>query len=108
MRSKVVLPAPFGPSRPNTPGPARRSTPATAVADPKRRVRPLISTFIVLVWFMAYRLPGVVVPRRHTTSVAPRCYHRGSRLRRRPGVIPGYDHEGGMGWRPQPPNLGTC
>jgi signal transduction histidine kinase len=43
IRSSEVLPAPFGPSRPNTPGPSCRSTPATAVTEPKRRVRPVIS-----------------------------------------------------------------
>src|SRR5258707_7661512 len=107
MRRRVVLPAPFGPSRPNTPGPARRSTPATAVADPKRRVRPGISTFIGLFWFIAYRLPGVFVSRRHTRAADPGWYHRGSRPRRRPGVIPRYDHEGGVGSRSRRPDLGT-
>ena len=46
MRSSVVLPAPFGPSRPNTPGPACRLTPATAWLRPNRLVRSMISTFI--------------------------------------------------------------
>jgi hypothetical protein len=50
----------------------------------------------VLFWFMASRLPGVFVPRRHTTAADPGCYHRGSRPQRRPGMIPGYDHAGGM------------
>ena len=47
IRSSEVLPAPLGPSNPNTPGPARRSTPATAVVRPNRRVRPVISTFMI-------------------------------------------------------------
>ena len=46
IRSSVVLPAPFGPSSPNTPAPASRLTPATARVRPNRRVRSLISTFM--------------------------------------------------------------
>ena len=41
MRTAVVLPAPFGPSRPNTvPMRTWRSTPASAVVSPKRLTRP--------------------------------------------------------------------
>ena len=46
IRSSVVLPAPFGPSSPNTPAPASRLTPSTARVRPNRRVRSLISTFM--------------------------------------------------------------
>ena len=46
IRSSEVFPAPFGPSRPNTPGPACRSTPATAWVRPNRRVSSVISTFM--------------------------------------------------------------
>ena len=93
IRSSEVLPAPFGPSRPNTPGPARRSTPATAVTEPKRRVRPVISTFIAL-----------LLVRGRLKAARRRCpgssYHgarsavlpRGQLARARSGVIPGYDH----------------
>ena len=34
VRSRVVLPAPFGPSSPKTPGPTARSTPARASVRP--------------------------------------------------------------------------
>src|SRR5579875_3628287 len=50
IRSSEVLPAPFGPSRPNTPGPTSRLTPATAWLRPKRRVRSVISIFMVPSW----------------------------------------------------------
>jgi len=41
-RTRVVLPAPFGPSRPNTaPSGTARSTPASATVAPKRLVTPL-------------------------------------------------------------------
>ena len=46
IRSSEVLPAPFGPSSPNTPAPASRVTPATAWVRPNRRVRSVISTFM--------------------------------------------------------------
>ena len=46
IRSKVVLPAPFGPRSPITPGPARSSTSLTATVRPKRRVSSLSSMFI--------------------------------------------------------------
>ena len=47
IRSSEVLPAPLGPSSPNTPGPARRSTSATAMVRPNERLRPVISTFMI-------------------------------------------------------------
>src|SRR5258707_6403204 len=41
MRTSVVLPAPFGPRRPNTmPSATSRSTPARAVVDPNRLTTP--------------------------------------------------------------------
>ena len=101
MRSRVVLPAPFGPRRPNTPAPARRSTPATAVADPNRRMRPVISTLSMPRYVARLRPCPVVIP----TEPSSGCYQRGWS---RGEVIPGYDHRGGMGWRLRPPNLGAC
>ena len=47
IRSSVVLPAPFGPSSPNTPGPVCRLTPATAWVRPNRLVSSVISTFMM-------------------------------------------------------------
>ena len=46
IRSSVVLPAPFGPSSPNTPGPVSSVTPATAWVRPNRLVTSPISTFM--------------------------------------------------------------
>ena len=46
IRSSVVLPALFGPSRQKTPGPVCKVTPATAWARPNRLVTSLISTFM--------------------------------------------------------------
>ena len=77
IRSSDVLPAPFGPSSPNTPGPVCRSTPATASVRPNRRVKPVISMFI-----MPPTLPGPARPRRHTTGPDPRSYPGGSRAAR--------------------------
>src|SRR5687768_305182 len=39
MRSVVVLPAPFGPRKPVTPGPSSKDRPDTAVTAPNRLVR---------------------------------------------------------------------
>src|SRR6478609_5534416 len=45
MRTSVVLPAPFGPSRPKTmPSGTSRSTPARAVVDPNRLTTPATRT----------------------------------------------------------------
>src|SRR5579862_1719046 len=46
MRRSEVLPAPFGPSRPKTPGPASRLTPSTALFLPNDRVTFVSSIFI--------------------------------------------------------------
>ena len=49
MRTAVVFPAPFGPSRPRTvPVRTARSTPARAVVSPKR----LTSPSAQIAWFM--------------------------------------------------------
>ena len=48
IRSSDVLPAPFGPSSPNTPGPASRFTPATARVRPNFRVSSVSSTFMLV------------------------------------------------------------
>ncbi len=48
IRSSDVLPAPFGPSSPKTPGPVSRLTPATAWCRPNWRVTSFISTFMTV------------------------------------------------------------
>jgi hypothetical protein len=60
----VVLPAPFGPSRPKTLPPGMvRSTPSTAVVAPKRLVRPRATTApaVPVVGVLAAGVPAVVL-----------------------------------------------
>ena len=54
MRMSVVLPAPFAPIRPQTPGVSVRLTESTAVFLPKRFVRFCSSIFISKPLFQTY------------------------------------------------------
>jgi hypothetical protein len=71
----VVLPAPFGPSRPRTlPSATVRSTPASAVVAPKRFTSP--STTIASVMPARYA-PAPTVPTDYAEGATP-CPGRGS------------------------------
>jgi hypothetical protein len=65
----VVLPAPFGPTKPNIwPGATEKDTPSSAVMSPKRRVRPESSSTLSVV---ASGRPGKgAVDRTPTVPVA--------------------------------------
>ena len=89
MRTRVVLPAPFRPRRPNTiPSGTSRSTPANAVVEPNRFTRPLTRTaggvtrrscgFVLRREEIAHREPPVRAP--GCASITPPS--TGSALRR--------------------------
>src|SRR5690606_2899595 len=69
MRTTVVLPAPLGPSNPNTvPAGTCRSTPSNAVVSPYLFTRP--SVRIAMVSFMPPRWTGALAVHAHATGSA--------------------------------------
>ena len=70
-RKRVVFPAPFGPSRPVTPGPKEQSTSDTATFAPNHFDRRVATTVASSTWRASVVLPGAV------TSVSGSANRRG-------------------------------
>src|SRR4051812_12016758 len=85
MRTTVVLPAPFGPSRPNTvPCRTARSTPSSAVVLPYRFTRPSARIAYVVEFMtptVAARADTARTPRCHATCAGVRLQAHGSGVR---------------------------